>query len=258
MSLSTVLEEIKKLKPVADQDVYAGPRETFAGREGLKRNATERLKTLKENYIDELRRSSVFIVVSGSAKEQFAELAQGEFKCFTVDPEAFYKDLANRIPQELYTNRTPAANLFEIVGRHLEDKANEMQILEYPQLIMKEQYLVAVNGKEDFVELIKRAVNEQVGSEIVGLNAIRSIADKAVEASHSSRLTPIVMCTNDEKLALDLNSTLGRIGSRTFLVAAGKGAKVLRSTEGAFTVKEVSKESVEKVLTNVSQLCKIQ
>jgi hypothetical protein len=62
------------------------------------------------------------------------------------------------------------------------------------------------------------------------------------------------LSTDDEKLALDLKSTLGKIGSRAYLVVAGKGAKTVRSTEGTFTVKEITNESVENILTNISKL----
>ena len=54
------------------------------------------------------------------------------------------------------------------------------------------------------------------------------------------------MATDDEKFALRSSRlNLKRIGSRAFLVAAGKGAKTVRATEGAFPVKEVTNESVE-------------
>ena len=39
-------------------------------------------------------------------------------------------------------------------------------------------------------------------------------------------------------------------------VAAGKGAKTVRATEGAFPVKEVTNESVETTLTNIRKLCR--
>lgn len=256
MSLASILEEIKKVKPFADEDITEGPRETYAGREGRKRNARDQLKRFKEQYIDELRKNAVFIIVSGTNKDQFAELAKGEFGCFLSDSEAFYKDLANRLPEELYKNKSPTANLFEIMGRHLEDKANEMQLMSYPQLVMKQQYRRVVDGREDFASLIKQAINEQVGSEIVGINAIRNIADAAIEVGHSSKITPIIMTTDDENFALDLNKNLGRIGSKVFLVAAGKGAKTVRSITGAFALKEVTKESIENTLANIKNLIK--
>jgi len=256
MSLQNTLEEIKRLKPLAEEDLSTGPIETYVSREGRKRNAKERLKALREEYIDALRTSAVFIIVSGSNKNEFLDLATNEFKCFTADPEGFYKDLANRLPSELYANKTSGANLFDIMGRHLEEKAQEMHVLGYPQLIMKQQYRRAINNKEDFVELIKQAINEQVGSEISGLHMVRSLVDSAISAEHGLKLTPIVLATDDENLALDFNSTFNRIGSRSFLVAAGKGAKAVKSREGTFALKEVTKESVENVLTNVRNLCK--
>lgn len=258
MSLQKVLEEIKVVKPLSEEDISAGPRETYAGREGRKRNATERYKDLKEKYIDELRASAVFILVCGSGKDQFSEVAQKEFGCFSSDPDGFYKDLANRLNPELYNGKTSGSNLFDILGRYLEDKATEMKLSSYPQLIMKQQYFRAIKDKNDFVSLIKQAINEQVGSEIVGIHTLREVSEKAIDAGHGSKLTPIVLSTDDEELALDLNSTLGRIGSRSFLVSAGKGAKTIRSIDGAFAVKEIDKESVENVLTNIRKLCKVK
>lgn len=256
MSLSNIIEEINKIKPILKEDILEGPRETYAGREGRQRNAKERMKSLKESYIDELRFSAAFIIVCGSENQKFSDIAKEEFKCFTADPEGFYKDLANRIPQELYTNRTSTANLFDIMGRHLEDKAGEMQIVGYPMLIMKQNYQRSLANKEDFVKLIKEAINEQVGSEIAGLHVIRTIAENAIETNHASRITPIVLCTEDEKFALDLRNTLGRIGSKSFLVVTGKGAKSIRNTEGVFVIKGVERDNVENCLKNISNLCK--
>ncbi len=256
MSLSRVVEQIKVLKPIAEEDINSGPRETYSGREGRKRNAIGQLKDLKEKYIDELRTSAVFVIVTGSAKDQFAETAKTEFKCFTADSEGFYKDLANRLPAALYNQKTPPANLFDIMGRHLEDKATEMKIEGYPLMVFKAKYQRHCEGKEDFVQLIKEAINDQVGSEIAGLHVIREVAEEAIKAEHGGKLTPIVMTTDDEKFALDLKANLKRIGSRAFLVAAGKGAKTVRATEGAFPVKEVTNESVETTLTNIRKLCR--
>ena len=256
MSLNTIIEEIKTLRPILAEDIMSGPRETFSGRQGRQRNAKDRMKQLKESYIEELRSTSAFIFVTGSEKEKFCDIAATEFNCFKADPESFYKELANRIPDTLYKNNTPTANLFDIMGRHLEDKANEMQIIGYPQLIMKQHYFRALNNKEDFVNLIKQAVNEQIGSEIAGLNVIRGLADAAIEANHSSRVTPIVLATDDQELALNMKENLNRIGSRAYLVLAGKGGKVFKSVEGTFLVKEPEKENVENCLKNINSLYK--
>jgi len=256
MSLSKVLQEINKIRPYINEDITAGPPETYAGREGRRRNARDRYKTLKDEYTTQLRLSATFILVLGSDKGTFQETATKEFKCFSSDPEGFYKDLANRLPEELYANRAPTGNLFEIIARHLEDKANELGIVEYPMLLMKNDYNRPMKSKEDFVNLLKQAVNEQVGSEIIGLHVINSLSEQAIEIDHQDKLTPIVMTTDDESLALDLIGTLGRIGARSFLVVAGEGADKVRSVQGTFTIKEISSKNVKNVLTNISRLCK--
>ncbi len=254
MSLSKTLEQIKVQKPLAEEDISQGPRETYAGREGRKRNASSKLKELRETYAIELRQSGLFIIVSGSGKDEFANIAKTEHKCFTADPEGLYKDLADRLPPALYAQKTPPANLFDIMGRHLEDKFTEMNIDGDIQLVFHSKYQKACNGKEDFKNLIKEAINDQGGLIIAGEHIVRSLVDEAIAAGHGQRLTPIVLATDDEKLALDLKGTLGRIGSGAFLVAAGKGAKTVRATDGAFTVKEVNNETVENILTNIRKL----
>src|ERR1700733_14243297 len=105
MSLSNVLEEIKKVKPIAEENTLTGNRDTYQARAGRKRNAKEQYQNLLDQYTEELRLSSAFIVVLGSLKEEFSTLAQSDFGCFSADPEAFYKDLANRLPAELYQNK---------------------------------------------------------------------------------------------------------------------------------------------------------
>lgn len=256
MSLSKTLEQIKVQKPMAEEDISQGSRETYAGREGRKRNAVVQLKQLRETYAIELRSSALFIIVSGSGKEDFANIAKNEHKCFTADPEGLYKDLADRLPPALYEQKTPPSNLFDIMGRHLEDELTEMNIEGNLQLVFSSKYQRACNGKEDFKNLIKEAINDQGGLIVAGEHIVRSLVDEAIAVNHGQRLTPIILATDDEKLALDLKGTLGRIGSGAFLVAAGKGAKVIKSTEGAFTVKEVNNESVENILTNIRKLCR--
>lgn len=256
MSLQNIVKEIQRLTPISMEDLSEGPRETHAVREGRKRNAKDLLEVYREQYIKELRKSALFIIVAGTHKEDFANIAHSEFGCFTSDPEGFYKDLANRLPMELYEKQTPTANLFDILGRHLENKMSEMQVIEYPLFTMKEKYRRAINGKEEFTNLIKEAINEQIGSELVGIQVIREIADNAIKIGHSAVITPIVLTTDDEALVADLNTSLKSLGSKVFLVVAGKGAKNVRNIVGTFSLKEATKETVEGTLVHIKNLCK--
>lgn len=256
MSLQTVLEEIKKLKPFAEEDVDAGPVDTLSGRRGRKHQAQERLKVLRREYITDLMKSSVFIVASGVGRDEFAKIATENFGFFSADPEEFYRDLASRISPSLYSGKESVSNIFDVLGRYLEDKAMELGIIGYPQLIFKQQYRKAINSAAEFQELVKQAVNEQLGTEIVGIQAVNSLVDKAIAKGHSDKITPIVLATGDEQLALDLVKDLERLTSRVFLTVTGKASKGLKAVEGVLTLKEATPETVEQTLTTIKKSLK--
>jgi hypothetical protein len=252
MSLDQIIKEMKTLKPLADEDTNSGPVETMVVRRGRKNQAIIRLKDLKLQYSQDLRRSAVFILVTGNKRSEFETIATGEkFSLFSADPETFYKDLANRIHPSLYTKNASQSNLFDILGRHLEDKMSELGLIEYNQLIFKEKYISQVDTPEKFAEVIKSAINEQIGAEIVGVQAAASILDKAIELGYSAKVTPIVLSTGDEKLALQLSEDLERITPHVYLVNTGKISKELRAVTGSFNLKEVTEDSVKATLDSI-------
>lgn len=253
MALSNVMEEIKRVKPFTTEDVDSGPRETMAGRRGRKSQAIEQMKQFKRTYRLELLQSAAFIVVTGSSKDAFQHIATEKFECFSASPTAFYEDLASRIPESLYKGKDSMVNLFDIVGRHLEDKAMELDLNEYNQLIFKQEHYVSIKDKNDLVQLLKGAVNAQMGSEIVGIQAVTSLVDIAIAKEHTAKVTPIILATDDESLALNLESSLRRLNPRgVFLVVAGKGTKSLRAVPGVIAIKEPNEESVEQALKQIS------
>lgn len=252
MSLETIIKEMKTLQPFAAEDTEVGPPETMNGRRGRKNQAIQRLSDLRREYSENLLQSAVFIIVAGGKRQEFSDIATGEkFGLYSSDPESFYQDLANRVPQVLYTKNASPSNLFDILGRHLEDKMRELGIESYNQLIFKEKYISAVGTAEEFAQVVKAAVNEQIGSEIVGIQAANSIVEKALENNHAAKTTPIILSTGDNNLALLLASDLGRITQRVFVVNAGKSTKELRAVEEALNLKEVSEDSVMATLDTI-------
>lgn len=256
MSLSKILEEMKKVRPMAEEDVDSGPVETLSGRRGRQKRAVESLKDLRREYSDHLLRTAVFIVSVGSDREAFEKVASTDGNCLFSEAESFFNDLSNRIHPTLYAGKDPGSNLFDVVGRHLEDKARELGITEYPQLLFKAQYRRMVNGPADFADLLKLAITEQVGGEVVGINAARTLTDAAIEKGHSASYTPILVSTPDQKFSVDLIPHLERLTPRVFLVVAGKAPKALKSMQGAILVKDASLESVEAALTQIKNSLK--
>ncbi|NJO48278.1 MAG: hypothetical protein HC840_01020 [Leptolyngbyaceae cyanobacterium RM2_2_4] len=248
MSLQNVLAEIKRIKPFAEEDVNSGPVETLNARRGRKTQSIEQLKRLKREYQQNLMQNTVFIISTGSGRDEFTKTATEEFGLFSADPDAFYSDLAKRVPESLYKGKEGVSNIFEVLGRHLEDKMMELDINEYNQLIFKAEYAKQINSVEEFTQLIKSAINKQIGAEITGIQAITSLVDQAIEKNHADKITPVVLSTGDEAFALDLLRDLERLTTRVFLSVTGKSTKTLKSVDGALILKDASKENVEVAL----------
>lgn len=261
MSLNKIITEIEANRPQAESDVHMGSPSTYNARIGLKRAAVSAMERLKDQYSKELLASTVFIVVTGSARTSFAETASGDsFGCFSTDPEDFFKDLTGRIDQSLF-GRESTAKLFNIAGNILYDKAMELDIASYSGLSFNEKYNLGVKKADDFIPVIRDAIIDQVGSEIVGINAVHSIINKALEKRHSAPITPLILNTQSEKFALDLFKNLKRhkstdgttrgLTSKVFLVIAGKPSKTFQTIPEALLVKSVTEDSVGEALTMI-------
>jgi hypothetical protein len=266
MALSEILSKIKEVKSFADEKVEEAPRETYAGRIGRNARAVESMKELRQAYAVELFRTAAFIVVVGNQRDEFVRTAI-ESKCFKADPEKFYSDIADRVPQVLYLGKESVANTFDILGRHLEDKMNELNVIrEYNQLVFRQEYQRAINSRKDFLDLVKEAVVTQIGGEIAGIHSAVSLADEAIERNHAAKFTPILLPSGDQTFALAIARDLERLRSSTnpralkplavFVVTAGETARLVKTGFDPIAVPEVSETNVKKVLKNISSKLK--
>lgn len=259
MSLNKLIEEIKQVRPVANTEVHEdGFPQTLNARRGRQRQAAERLKTLSEEYTRELMRSAAFIVVTGAEEnsQEFTKVAAEKFGCFTSEAESLYKELTDSIHPTLYEGKAASSSLFDVLGRVLEDKALKLGLIEYPQVVFKSEYIKLLNNRQDLQSLIRQAINEQVGAELVGINAVRSVAPAAIEKNHEARVTPIILQTDDPTLALSLPSALQRLSRNVYTVVVGKAPKSLKNAEGVLAVKEPTEELVQETLTKIKNSLK--
>ena len=251
MLLSTILSEIEKNQPLASTEVASEPASTYRGRIGQKRAAEEAIKRLKFDYRNALMSSTLFIVVTGPSQDQFSKTASGSFGCFTADPDSLFKELASKINPTLY-GREGTKHLFSIAENVLYDKLMELGIMSHEPFYFNEKYNVGVKSADEFALLLRRAITDQLGPELVGVNAVDSIVDTALKNKHGSDVTPIVLNTSDEKFALDLYNNVGRINKvKAFLVSAGKPSKTLQAVKDVVVVKNVNEESVFEALTAI-------
>ena len=261
MSLSNILKEIQIHLPASQMDPLQGAPHTLNGRIGMHTMATESIKVLRRQYRKQIMDQAVYIVVTGSNRNAFSEISsQDSFGVFSVDPDSFFRDLSSRIDPSLF-GRESVSNLFNIASNILEDKMLELDINSYPMLQYNDRYNVQVNNADDFTAVIRTAINEQLGSEIVGISSADLVTGTAITKKHDAAITPIILSTSDERFALDLmknlkkqrlpNGTFQGISNNVFLVAAGTTSKELKSFLGCFALKNATEETVGQTLTAI-------
>jgi hypothetical protein len=251
--LAELIEEIKKTKPLADENLETGHYTTLNARRGRQARAIETMKELTEKYSQKLLQGTVFILTAGALKDEFTAMATEKYQYFSADPEVFYKDLLKQIHPNLYTSGP--SNIFDVLGRILENKMLELGVLEYPQPQFKNAYQRGIKGEADVLQLVKDIINDQVGGEIAGVAAVRSLVPAAIKQGHNKRVTPLILNTSDEKLTLSLTKALTEITPFVFLVVAGKASKAFK-LPGAVTIKDVTVESVEAALKTIGDSVK--
>lgn len=249
-SLKQISDEIKKQRNIASMDPGQDP-QTRRVRQGNIMQAKEKLKDLMLSYRKQLLSNAVFIIATGDESEKFANIAEEKYSCFSVNVEDFYQELIAKVPTVLYENKISSGNLFEHIGTALEDKARDLDIVSYPALIFESKYKKQLKDKSDLLALTKSAINDKIGSEIVGIDAMNKISEKVMSSELSGKKIPVVLYTGDqdriEELAKGLKRSLTR---NTFIISAGEVNEKVK-TVSFDTVEKVTQKAVEKTLLNL-------
>lgn len=256
--LSNMVNKIQELVALANEEVSQEPMSTYQGRVGRQRQAKDELIRLKRSYRQELLRTSAFILVTGSEQKAFekAVLNMKEVPSFSANPEAFFEEMTARISNSLFDGNASIANLFDVAGRHLEDMAHDLEIIGYPMLQFSEKYNVSVKNKKEFTKVLKKALIDQVGGELVGIKAVSSIVDEAIANGHSSVLTPVLLKTSDKEFILSLLHSLPRLTKNVFVVVAGKSTKDMTDLPNAIVLSKVNEETISEALTIIKKSIK--
>lgn len=256
MTLSEILKEIKAVEPLAAEDIEAGSPETRNARLGRKSQSVEKLGRLRNSYFHELKNSVLFILVIGDQRNEFTEAATANGKILTADADAYFSKLVDRIPPALYLGKENMANIFDVVSRHIEDMAHDLGIVGYPQLLFKQEYHRSVTNREQFLALIRLAVVNQIGGEIVGIQTLQTLTDIAIERGIASKAIPVILPISNERFALTVAKDLERISSKVFVVTAGQTSDAVKDATPTVAISEVTKEEVKKALKTIEKSAK--
>lgn len=255
--LIDILAEIHKVQPFADEKVEDGPYETLNARRGRKAQATETLSRLKSSYFNELLKIAVFIVVTGDKATEFTAAANENGKYLAANPDEFFNSIISRIPPSLYLGKESVSNLFDVVSRHIEDLAPELGIVGYPQLIFRQEYHQHFDTKEQFQHLIKRAIVNQIGGELVGIQAAKTLTEVAIKRGVAARVVPIILTTTDERFAIQISKDISqRVNPNVFLVVSGADSGLAKENFSSVLSAEPTAESVKKIFKTIEKSTK--
>lgn len=253
LSLKELAKEIKKQQAIADMD----PGTEIATRRmrlGNINQAKEKLEGLNLEYRKAIMANAIFILSAGKSAQTFTEIAEKSGGCFAVDAEDFYMDLIKDVPEQLYVEKTVSGNLLEFISNNLEEKARSLNIVSYPGLVMESKYKKVLKTKEDLLALTKTLINEKVGAEMVGIDAVDRIVKRVLKSKGSGKKVPIVVQVSDDAIVETLARGLKRsITRKTFVITSGEENDQKLLDISFETVNDVTEENVEKTLMKLNK-----
>lgn len=251
-NMQQMLDKIKKLKEVAESDPGHNV-QTRRVKLGHIRQAKEKLELLYMEYRRQIQSNCLFIVATGENASKFAEKASSDFQCFSFNADIFYESILSEVPPRVYMDQMASRSFFEHLANRFEERAMEIDIVGYPPLYFDAVYKKKINSKEEALEMTKRAINDKIGSEVVGLDAIEQASKKAVNEGFEGKIIPIVLFSEDETLIKEMLQGLPRINRNVFLVSAGKKVQEDLQTKSINSMVKVTEESIKKTLLKVKE-----
>ena len=249
--LKELVDKINERKIVAESNPGHDPM-TRRVKLGHVNRAKEDLKDLFYKYRTALQDTVFFILVSGNKSSEFADIANEEFGCYSLDADKFYEDILNQVPERLYTNTHTSPTLFDHFSARFGDVALDMDIIGHPPLTFETKYKKVLMGKKDALEVLKRAFNAKVGGEVVGLNAVDKVARQAINENHSGEKCAILLHSNDSALILELERDIKRaLHKKVFVVSTGTKMDKELKTISLASIKDVNTENVGEALVKI-------
>lgn len=249
MSLATILDQINQQKEIAQQDLNVISSRALPYKKGQITSAKQKLEDLYVDYKNEVLKSAVFILATGDQSETFASIAEEKFKCFSVNGKTMFREILEKVNPQLYKNKKINAFVFEALGNLLEDKMKLLDVKAYNQLIFDTKYSRVVKDETEMLDVVASAVTDIVGSEVVGLDALERVTQKAVSRNYKSKIVPILIYSTDENFIASITDGLKRLNPKVVRISAGKTETDLKVK---ISLEEVDEKNVEETLKTIA------
>lgn len=250
--LEEILNEINEQKKIAEIDLSEVSPRAYPYKKGQVDSAKNKLEGLYIDYKNEMLNRAVFILVTGDKAEEFANIAKEDYGCFSIKGETLANEIVDDINPQLYQGKTINASIFNVIDSVLEKKMKALDVLSYNSLMFNVKYQRVVKDKSEMVSVVKDAVNDIVGGEVVALDALERATQEAVNRNYKSKIVPILIYSEDFRLTQTLSRDIIKINPRIVRVLAGesevKNLNAIAELENIDS--EVVGEALKKIAAN--------
>jgi predicted RNA-binding protein Jag len=122
-------------------------------------------------------------------------------------------------------------------------------VLSYPQLMFDSKYCRVIKNKKEMLDVTVSAINEIVGGEVVGLDALEKVTKDAVNKEYKSKIVPILIYSDDENFVDKTSNDLRKLNPRVVRISAGKTEKDINPL---FSLEKVTEETVKNTLKDIA------
>jgi hypothetical protein len=112
------------------------------------------------------------------------------------------------------------------------------------------KYARVLDNENELVDLLKRAVCDIVGPEVIGLDALERVTSEAVNKGYKSKLVPILVHSNDEEFVNSLSQPFRTLNPRVVRVAAGDVES--ENLNPLVSIEEVNEDNVGNALKEIA------
>lgn len=250
--LEQILNQINEQKKIAEIDLSEVSPRAYPYKKGQVDSAKNKLEGLYIDYKNEILNRAVFILVTGDKAENFASIAKEDYGCFSIKGETLASEIVEDISPQLYQGKTVNASIFDVVDSVLEKKMKALDVLSYNSLMFNVKYQRVVKNKNEMISVVRDAVNDIVGGEVVALDALERATKEAVNKNYKSKIVPILIYSEDFKLTQTLSRDIVKINPRIVRVLAGESEVTNLNAIAELTDidSEVVGEALKKIAAN--------
>lgn len=189
-----MLNNLEEAKRVATQDLSGWDRQTMNGAQIRKREAEDMVEVLKAGYRTTIENTFVKVFVSGNRAEEFAQVA--ERKGYVVlDGTELYRHLAIAVepsmdPRERTFTGTQVALLVQVIQRYMQQ--HKIYAINQPKIDANEMGIQR-RDSESVVDVIRKAVRNTNGDDILAVDLSDRALDKALEKRVAKLAVPVIV-----------------------------------------------------------------